>query len=158
MTAIQHREARLLLDTEHQLLLVAPSQLPLVWDHATLLLLRGREHWEKFATLESIYEDLSSGRRQLWMVNSEDEFLMALLSEIVDYPTTKVLNILWVGGSGLEIVLYLFLDFIELWGVRQGAGRCQVFGRKGWVRKLKGRGYTQDRWVISKDLTNIKEH
>lgn len=146
------------LSNEHQLLLVGPEHLPLVWPHVIPLLLGGKEHWEEFATMESIYADLSARRRQLWVVNCEGEFILALLTEIVVYPTTKVMNILWIGGSNLDTIIYLFLDFIELWGMRQGISSIQVFGRKGWVRRLKGRGYSQERWVVSKDLTGIKEH
>lgn len=157
MNALQPGE-QAILDPEHQLLLVGEEYLPLVWPHVIPLLSQGKEHWESFATMESLYLDVSSGTRQLWTMNYEGEFVMALFTEIVSYPTTRVLNILWLGGSGLEVALYLFLDFIELWAIRQGVSSVQVFGRKGWVRKLKRRGYEQTKWVVSKDLTNIKEH
>ena len=157
MTSIAHAFMPNLAE-ERQLLLVSPSQLPLAWPHAVPLLEEGKEYWQDFATLDSLYQDLSASKLQLWMMNCDTEFILAMLTEIGIYPTTKIMRILWIGGSEVNGAIDQFLDFAELWAHRQGVSRLQVIGRKGWVRKLKGRGYKQTQWIVSKDITGIKEH
>lgn len=145
-------------DEVRQLLLVSPETLPVVWDLARPMFAADQEHWEEFATLESIYSDLALGRFQLWLMNSEDEFLLAMLTEIIVYPPTKVMRILWMGGEELGVAIDQFLDFMELWAYRQGISTIYVMGRKGWVRLLRSRGYAQTQWIVSKDISSLREH
>lgn len=158
----ESRRLTLVVETPHrelrQLLLVSPKTLPVVWNQARSMLVAGREHWEAFATLESLYSDLANGKFQLWLMNSDDEFLLAMLTEILVYPTTKVMRILWMGGEELQVAIDQFFDFLELWAWRQGINSIDVVGRKAWVRLLRSRGYAQTRYIVSKDISHLREH
>ena len=146
------------LSPKYQLLLISPSQLPLAWKHAVPLLLEGKKHWEDYATLESIHDEVMSGKLHLWMMNDSGAFILAMLTEFAVYPTKRVLRVLWICGEALGDGIGLFLDFVERWAARQGITSIQVIGRKGWVRKLKRYGYVQTQWVVNKNLSGIKEH
>ncbi|KKK85497.1 hypothetical protein LCGC14_2772700, partial [marine sediment metagenome] len=98
-----------------QLLLVSPDTLPDVWGHTLDLLEEGKEYWEKWATLESIYRGIARGKIQLWLMNDEDEFLLAMLTQITKSPKGSVLKITWVGGVDVDDAIKLFFDYMELW-------------------------------------------
>ena len=141
-----------------QLLLVPPDLLDHVWPHVQPLLMEGKKYWEEWATIESIYKGIAEGRMQLWLMNDDEEFMLAMLSEILESPVRKTLQITWLGGQDLGKAQELFLDYVELWASREGVSRVSLHGRKGLVRKLSPHGYELKRYVISKDISGIREH
>ena len=141
-----------------QLLWVQADILDTVWWGAVPLLLEGKKYWEEFMTLESIYNSIKSGDLQLWLMNDEDEFLLAMLTQLIRYPKILDLRLVWIGGEDLASGIELFFDYIELWGHRQGASRVTVSGRKGWIRRLLKSGYKLESYTVCKDISEIKEH
>ncbi len=141
-----------------QLLLVEPDFVDTVWSNAVLLLEGGRKYWQEYTTLESIYCLLKSGKIQLWLMNDEVEFILAMLTEINIHPKFKELHLMWIGGEDLESGMELFSDYVELWAHRQGASRVRVTGRKAWTRKLLKSGYGIESYTMSKDISKMKEH
>jgi hypothetical protein len=141
-----------------QLLFVTPDILPTAWPHAKELLMEGGKYWREWATLGSIYENVLSRKKQLWLMNSETEFILGMLTEILNWPSHSELKILWMGGKEFDTGAHLFLDYIELWSRRQGVSKISLKGRKGWVRKLKAFDYELTEYVMTKDISGIREH
>ena len=73
------------------------------------------------------------------------------------YPKIRSLKILWIGGKGVkEAIKAGFLDYLELWGRRNGAMISEIVGRAGWLRLLPD--YEGDLLHLTKDISSIKEH
>lgn len=142
-----------------QLLVVESAMLPDTWPAALPLLEEGKAYWENWTTLEIIYERLTAGTLQLWLMNDEDEFLLAMLTEIQLHPNYKSFNIKWMGGCDLDSALEnCFDEFVNLWASREGCSRVRLEGRKGWTRKLLPLGFKVKSYVMERDISEIKEH
>ena len=136
---------------------VIPTVLPQLWDGVIPLFEKGIKYWDVFMELEDIYKLIQSGKYDLWLVMENTDVLLAILTEILNYPRVKVLRILYVGGTDLDRALEA-LDQLELWAKRDGATRCEVSGRMGWIRKLHSRGYNLESYLLTKDLSGLTEH
>ena len=95
--------------------------------------------------------------KQLWLMNDEDEFLLAALTELTLFPKRKILNILWIGGEDLKDGVKL-LDCVEMWARKQGATKVVCQGRIGFERVLKAYGYRKRAIMLDKDISEMKEH
>ena len=141
-----------------QLLLVSPDMLHTVWPATIPLLMEGKKYWEEWSTIDSIYDGIAKGNIQLWLMNDDEEFIMAMTTEILKWPKHLELRIMWIGGKDLNSAMSQFFDYMELWAARQGISKVKLFGRKGWIRKLLSSGYELTGYVIEKDISGIKEH
>ena len=141
-----------------QMLMVGPELLNDVWPAAVPLLLAGKKYWEDWATIDSIYNSIRSDTMQLWLMNDDEEFILAMLTNITNNAVYKTIWILWVGGKELNIALERFFDYFELWASRLGVSRVKMSGRLGWARKLLPHGYELTQYVVEKDISGIREH
>lgn len=141
-----------------QLRIIQTSDLPKIWPHLISLFTKGRQYWEKHYSLADIYASILSGVTQLWVAKDEaHDVKLAMLTEVRVYPQTKVLRIIYLGGSQLKRALH-HLEFVELWARRQGCASVEVLGRTGWLRRLETEGYEFEAVFLTKDLSEIKEH
>lgn len=140
-----------------QLLLVSPDLLPEVWPQVIPLLLAAKEIWEEYYTLDSLLMLLQQKRMQLWTMNDENEFILALLTELLIFPKMKVLHIVFIAGNELKTGLEFF-DCIEMWARKQGAMRSYGIGRKGFLRVLRPYGYVAKAVTFEKDISGMVEH
>lgn len=141
-----------------QLLLVSPELLSQVWPHVEPLLLEAKETWGEYYTIESILLLLQAGRAQLWTMNDRDEFILAMVTELLLFPKKKVLNILLIAGSEFREGLELFVDCVEMWAWKQGVTKSTAVGRKGLLRLLKPYGYSERVVALEKDISGMVEH
>ena len=138
--------------------LVGQENLERFWPQVVPLLIKTQEVWEDFMTLESIKNNLIAGTSQLWCMGWREEgIVLAALTEIEQYPKQRVLRFWWMGGENFSIAIK-FHEYMELLARREGITRIEVRGRKGWVRKLRSIGYEQDVYLVSKDVSGLREH
>ena len=76
-----------------------------------------------------------------------------MITEFVEYPRVKVMNLLFCGGDykELEAMLPSFEQFAKHFGCKRIYGG----GRKGWLRKIKHLGFAQE-YLVRKELS-VKE-
>lgn len=89
-------------------------------------------------TYDDIREGVEQGRFQFWPgVHS------AAVTEIIEYPRSRALNIVLAGGNlgEMEVGISALLD----WGRAQGCTSATFSGRKGWERTF----LTRTGWVPS---------
>ncbi len=89
-----------------------------------------------------IVEGVHSTKMQLW-VNDE----AAAITEIVVYPRKRVLNVFLAGGV-LDQVMDM-LESAKMWGVSQGCSDIMMSGRRGWIKPLGDKGWSEDFCVMS---------
>ncbi len=81
-----------------------------------------------------IYEGLYKGTMQLWPAKDS-----CLVTEIINYPKKKVLNI-FLGGGDLTEILSMHDDVIS-WAKQQGCTALNMTGRFGWKKPLAKHGW-----------------
>ena len=94
---------------------------------------------------------LSDGGMQLWaMVTSdgEPEVVAVLVTEIIDYPRKRVLDLALMGGERMELWLEA-LPVLEQWAAQQGVNQVQIHGRRGWARAT---GYPECGAIMIKEI------
>ena len=77
-----------------------------------------------------------NGVWQLWVIGGEGEIKAIGISEVVTFPRQKKCLIRYLAGD-LEAALPHWPAF-ESWAREQGCHVFEIYGRKGWVRKLHG--------------------
>ena len=81
-----------------------------------------------------IYAGLYKGTMQLWPAEKS-----CLVTEIINYPKKKVLNI-FLGGGDLTEILSMHEDVIR-WAKDQGCTALNMTGRFGWKKPLAKHGW-----------------
>lgn len=104
-------------------------------------------------TRESLHAGLKQGLQQLWLAEQDGRAVMALITEIAEYPTRRQCDILLIGGNDLARLLP-FLETIEAWARVNGCNRMRVEGREGWKRMLSGLGYDLRSVILAKELND----
>ena len=122
---------------------------------------QSKEHWEiEFDRLEhhikralkhqdmynlsDIKEKIHQGMFHIWGGKNS-----VMITEIVEFPQVKVLNLLFCGGDykELEAMMPSFVQFAKHFGCKRIYGG----GRKGWLRKIKHLGFEQA-YMVRKEL------
>jgi hypothetical protein len=106
-------------------------------------IIRALKHQDMY-NLSDIKEKIRLGMFHLWPGKDS-----VMITEIVEFPRVKVLNILFLGGKFEE--LQLMLPSIEQFAKHFGCKRIFGGGRKGWLRKLKHLGFEQE-YLVKKEL------
>ena len=84
---------------------------------------------------DDVKQQLKDGDAALWFVYvvDSDEIHAAAVTEIIDYPRKRVLDLALMAGVGLAEWLAL-LGKLEDWARGLGCHQIQIHGRAGWGR------------------------
>lgn len=99
------------------------------------------ELWNRGMDLDSLRALLDSGSLTLWVVLEGEILAMAFMTQVVNYPTLKTLEVVWGVGRGMDEWLPLLLSALENFAARGGLDAVDICGRKGWERPLAPFGY-----------------
>ena len=78
---------------------------------------------------------------QMFAVLNGEDFVGAVTTEVLEYPQTRVLRVVTVGGNGWECWGAELSAAIDEFARHVGATLIEAQGRKGWVKKLNSLGY-----------------
>lgn len=134
---------------------VKRKMLPFYWDEARALLRPAIDRSAGRMTEELLEQQLAARDVQLWV--AEDEFdvvIGAWVSQICIYQGAKVCELLYCGGSDIQLWLDEGLNTVEEWARFKGCGSITIVGRLGWGRMTRHRDYHHFATVIEKDLKN----
>lgn len=98
-----------------------------------------------FYRLEDVWAAVASGKAMLWPGPNS-----ALVTEIIDYPTARVIQA-WVAGGLMDEILEM-TSGVEAFGRLKGCTVAMVTGRRGWERVLGDRGYAPFCFELRRDL------
>jgi hypothetical protein len=140
---------------DYYLAIVPPLHVNDIWFKVLPHLMKGKEYWEDFYTIEQIKDALVLGRQQLWvMVDRPGKILLfACLTQIDEFPNKRVLRILYLGGSDLHRGMIKEMAKIEKWALEKGATMVDFLGRPEWAGLMKARKYEVPGYVFRKELT-----
>lgn len=106
-------------------------------------------------TAEDVRVTLNTGRLQLWLVMDAHLVVAACVTEVVNFPLCREMNILMMTGSGVETWLDL-LDNLEKFAIAEGCVRITGKARCGWSRLTRAKGYRKTHEYIEKDLVDAE--
>ena len=128
-----------------------------IWEDVEPLLKQGEELLAPWYSLADIHTLLHGGRLVLWTAADEGGIVLVMLVELIKFPASEIVRVLYIGGSGVKRILPL-VDFLHLWARRQGADRIEINGRPGWLRLLEPKGYLFESITLVRELDDVKEH
>lgn len=143
--------------TDAQVICVAPQFLDKVWPHTRRWLERAIDRGHGDYSLDYVYRQLKANKSLLWVAWSKQRGLLAACTtEIVGMLDTndRVCVITTYGGIMPEPS---YLDRIEKYARDEKCVLMRLYGRSGWNRVLRERGYTQPWVAIEKRLRHGRE-
>lgn len=96
-------------------------------------------------TFKNVSDSILSGTMQLWPADKA-----CAVTEIVLYPSKKVLHVFLAGGEMDQIID--MQKSAEIWGRNQGCTSMTIAGRSGWKRVLAKHGYEEKFVTLAKEL------
>jgi hypothetical protein len=129
---------------------VRPEHIPDVWlDIKPLIDLTEDEDNDTV----SVYNELISGHRHLWMVSQDEQVTAAMTTSFVIYPTSgKMCRVETLAGKDFSSKLLSYLPKIEEWAKLNDCVAMDIFGRKGFEKALKPYGYDFNCVLLRKRL------
>ncbi len=113
------------------------------WRFAEPLIRKALKHTDCY-NIKDVEEGIKKGVFHLWTGEKS-----AIITEIIEYPRLRAINLLFCGGDYKE--LQSMLPSIEQFAKHFGCKRLYGGGRKGWLRKLKHLGFVQE-YMIRKEI------
>ena len=75
-----------------------------------------------------------AGQWVIWTIALDGEIVAAAAGNIVTYPRNRVLQVPFIGGTGLRLWARPLLAELEECARKHGCAAIQGFDRKGWSR------------------------
>ena len=126
---------------------VPSEDIMFVWKQVSPLLEKALD--ETYSIKDILY-GIVNDRMQLFISWNNNTVESAVVTEIAQYPQSKVLRYFLAGGNNLDNWLERIQETIEKFAKKQKCTHLEVAGRKGWVRKLKG--FKMKAIILSKEI------
>ena len=128
---------------------VHPSEIPKIWNEVLPQIERCVPHSEGEMTPEDFYIALIEAEMQLWIAVEEDEVIASMVTQVITYPSKKVLRVIAIAGREIGKWFHFQPD-LEEFAILMGCSSLEAWGRKGWKRILSD---WKDSYVVyTKDL------
>lgn len=134
----------------YQIELIEPEAACQLWPTAAKLLEKTPEFSPGKFAVEDLLTSIEHNVAQLWLVNNEHEYTLAVVTQLIQYSRGMTLRILLTGGKDIREALSLLGD-IEKWAIQQGCIGVELAGRLGWIKLLED--YDTRAVLLYKDLT-----
>lgn len=132
-----------------------------VWDSVSPLLNNAIQEGGNRWSLQSVREDINSGKQQLWIAYDEnDKIVVAFTTSVDTYPNRTVLSYMFLGGSELLKNADKVDKAVCEFAILSGCDGIDIVGRTGFKRVGQANGYKLSGTWYYKDLrrhTNGKE-
>lgn len=115
--------------------------------------------WNRWWSLDALYECVMNGAVQVWAIGTLSHIDLIVFTRVLITPNaTKVLQVFLAIGQKLDTHLpWLFATFTRLARV-EGCHRAEVYGRPGWLRKLKPLGMKLATVVMEIEISTERLH
>ncbi len=117
---------------------ISPEEWSIQWPNISESLDRIPQYWADYWTKEYINWCVVTGTWQAWGFGTESlQLNVIVLTNVVDFPANRFLQIPLAFGNHLEEMLPLIEATLERFAVEAECDICELVGRFGWERKLK---------------------
>lgn len=133
---------------------VLPETLPVAWPVLGPMLDEACDFCMGEYDSSDLFQGIAEGRFQLWASIVSNSVKGTAVTELVTFPSKMVCNVIAMGGSkGSLNVLLALQDQIEAWALSEGATILKAYVRPGLFKHLKQKGFSQQQYVVAKDLS-----
>lgn len=144
--------------------LIHPRLVPQIWKQIEPHVDELIPHTGGRMSKADVLSAMLSGREHLWVITANpdapEEITAICVSEIIQQPQFKILNIGYVSGREPEKWMEEFLRVAEEWAIDNGCKMMEACGRPGWQKwfaKHKDLGVKTEYVIISKRLDADQE-
>lgn len=103
-------------------------------------------------TEDDVYQLVKDKDMQLWGVHNGD-LKAVFVTQIVEYLRTKRLRLVLIGGHEMDGWEAIVSDAMDRFAKENGCSGIELWGRKGWLKRLSKYGYEEYETVIIKELS-----
>lgn len=97
-----------------------------------------RHIWEDYYTKEFITVQVMSKAWQAWGFGEKGQIRLILLTQVVDFPANRFLQVIMALGNSLDQCLSVAEATLQRFAETMDCQMCEVAGRGAWERKLPG--------------------
>lgn len=107
--------------------------------------------WLPVWDTDFFYKQIMEDTKQLWVAidNEKEEICGAVVTEVVEYPRAKLVNVILLGGNNIKLWKDAMGNAIENFANNEDCYALQSMGRKGWQALFP------DMFVSAEILTKI---
>ena len=130
---------------------VQAHALDTVWNDAAPFLEEALElAFDKYS-ISDIYHYLQERDMQLWVVSNGIKLVAAAVTQILEYPGSKIAQLVLVGGEGVRE--WTDADqVLSQWAREQGCDALEATARPGWMRVIDDTSWHRPLVVLRKEL------
>lgn len=121
-------------ESDCKLICIDPARVAEFWPHVRRMLRRAIERGG-LSLVETVRDEVLSGRALLWLVWSDEKIDAAVVTQLTMTDAGKVCILVACGGTEMERWLPL-LEELEQYAKAEGCVAFRIFGRRGWARML----------------------
>lgn len=138
---------------ECQLKRITPEQCIHQWDDIERVLNKGRWAWENRFTIEVIRQGIINQAFQLWTIYEDDDSYIFFLSQVIQYPKVKCLQVFWALGQNVGDKLDTIVTAMEELARKNDCGAMEIeIGRPGWAKLMAPWGFRSWTQTVRKDV------
>ena len=112
------------------------------------------EHGGNLLTLDDVKEAVANRDMQLWIIMDWREVTAVCVTEIRNWPRTKVLTAIIVGGQHMDRWVAPLDDVLVRFAKDQGCRVLDAHGRRGWTKVLNSLGWKDATVTFAKEIQN----
>lgn len=127
----------------YKVILLSPEEVMQYWNLLEKPIEEARETGHGESSLFDLYKKFINNHAQVWLVMDEGDIISVTTTEIMNYAQYKSLHIITCTGTNWEEWNHLHSE-LENFAKHHGCKDIQIWGRKGWERKLKNFKGQQD--------------
>lgn len=132
---------------------ILSHQIDCVWHHVLPMLEKSLGYADGKYSAEKILGFLLSKQMQLWIAirAGSPEIRAFAITEIIHYPEKKVMLIMFASGKKSCEWIH-FIEELKGFAQHHDCRSIEIYGRKGWERKLRPFGYVKIHYVYRLEL------
>ena|SRR3990167_5659801 len=138
------------------LILVEPIDIDRYWFLVEHKLGKALSYSDGKYTLQDVYNAVKKGIMQLWVVKAVYDYKAVMVTEVIEYPSKRVLVIMFLSGQDFDSYKQLFNE-IERFGLLHRCESVEFYGRTGWKNKIKNLGFEQIHTVFRSHIKKKDE-
>ena len=140
-----------------KLIQIKPESVDIIWPLVRDLLQKPIDQNLGEFDVEDVRKWLNDNYMHLWIIGDEEEVLLAVTTEFVNYPRERRLRIVLVGGktNNMDKWFDVFWDkdsAIHTFAKENDAKRFECCGRDGWVKVLAKVGFKKFCTVLTREV------
>ena len=140
-------------DKEYSLEELSPKFFELFHDDIVSFIIKAMGYLEDKWSIDDVMESLKEGKMQGWIIYDKNHGVISgiCITEVIEFPKEKVLNITGLGGNGVSEWIHL-ISGIEEFAHSKGCKAVELYGRPGWKKLLAENGYKKYRVVLRRSI------